>query len=271
MAVSQNGWPAYTSGTNPNLVAIEEVAGRVRAGDVATIFQHFNVRFHREVEAITEAAGQPQDDWGFAARPIRGGVATSNHASGTAEDLNATRHPLGKVGTFNATQRAALRRLLNDFGGVIRWGGDYSGRKDEMHFEINVPPGSAAVANLANLIRSHGGPGSIHGSAPAPSVPRPPAKPGIAAPPFPLRAGYYFGPRYPLSNKFSVSGYYSHRASLRQFQARLKARGWKITADGLWGDETDRIVRQFQEDQNLTVDGKVGPQTWAAAWINPIT
>ena len=280
MARSQNGWTAFTSGTDPNLVAIPEVAGRVRSGDVALIFMHFISRFHAEVEAVSEAAGQPQDDWGFAARPIRGGVATSNHASGTAIDLNATKHPLGKVNTFTASQRAALRRLLNDFGGVIRWGGDYSGRKDEMHFEINVPEGSPSVRFLGQYVIDRGGPGGIsaggNAGTPIPNVPRPPAKPGIAAPPFPLRAGYYFGPKSGPDQ--SVSGHYHRRngrpghAGLYQFQARLVARGWKkVMVDGLWGPNMDKYVPMFQEDQKLKVDSKVGPQTWAAAWINPIT
>lgn len=146
MATSQNGWPVYTSGSHPDLVAIPRIIGRVRRGDVATVFTHFVERFDREVEDVDAGA----DDWGYAYRAIRGKTAGySNHASATAIDLNATRHPLGKVNTFNASQRAAIRKILNDFQGVIRWGGDYSGRKDEMHFEINVSP-----ARLAKFVRS---------------------------------------------------------------------------------------------------------------------
>jgi hypothetical protein len=29
-----------------------------------------------------------------------------------------------------------LRALVRKYG--LRWGGDYSGRKDEMHFEVNI-------------------------------------------------------------------------------------------------------------------------------------
>lgn len=152
MATSQNGWPAYSSGTHPDLVAIPHVAGRVRRGDVATIFTYLIDRFDREVESVAEAAGQPEDDWGWAARPIRGKTTDlSNHASGTAIDLNAPRHPLGKVGTFTTRQVAALRSILAALGGVVRWGGDYSGRKDEMHFEINA--NAQRVAQVAAAIR----------------------------------------------------------------------------------------------------------------------
>src|SRR5690606_34980535 len=46
----------------------------------------------------------------------------------------------------------ALRRILDDLGGVVRWGGDYSGRKDEMHFEINA--NAARVAQVARSLAS---------------------------------------------------------------------------------------------------------------------
>lgn len=57
------------------------------------------------------------------------------------------------------------------------------------------------------------------------------------------------------------------------FQARLMERGWHdiTVADGWFGRITDKVVRQFQENKNLTVDGLVGPVTWAAFWTAPIT
>jgi hypothetical protein len=173
MATSQNGWPVYTSGSHPDLVAIPKIIGRVRKGDVATIFTYLVTRFDREVEDVDAGA----DDWGYAYRAIRGKTSGySNHASATAIDLNATRHPLGKVGTFSATQRAAIRRILNDLEGVVRWGGDYSGRKDEMHFEINAS--ASAVARVAAKIRGGSlvsNPISGGGSVTVPNVPGAPA------------------------------------------------------------------------------------------------
>jgi hypothetical protein len=60
-------------------------------------------------------------------------------------------------------------------------------------------------------------------------------------------------------------------AGVRALQARLKARGWKITVDGEFGPQTDRIVRAFQKDKGLTVDGEVDPKTWSALWTTPVT
>lgn len=173
MATSQNGWPVYTSGSHSDLVAIPKVVGRVRRGDVATIFTYLVDRFDREVEDVD--AGR--DEWGYAYRAIRGKTSGySNHASATALDLNAMQHPLGRVNTFTPAQRAALRRILNDLGGTVRWGGDYSGRKDEMHFEINAS--ASAVARVAAKIRGGSlvsNPISGGGSVTVPNVPGAPA------------------------------------------------------------------------------------------------
>ena len=108
---------------------------------------------------------------------------------------------------------------------------------------------------------------------PAPK-PQPATGSGVTAPPFPLPAGHYFGPRYPLSNTRSVSGYYSHREDLRRWQLQMEKRGWDFSqygADGLYGDETGNNAEGFQREKGLTVDRLIGPETWRAAWEAPIT
>lgn len=54
-------------------------------------------------------------------------------------------------------------------------------------------------------------------------------------------------------------------------QARLKARGWSITVDGVFGADTADVVRTFQAEKHLTVDGVAGPATWRALWTSPVT
>ena len=153
MAVtSQNGYLA----NDPSITSVYTVPGvekakfRFRTGDTAVVLCEFIRRYNLEVAPID---GPVLDDWSFAERPIRGSsTELSNHASGTAVDLNAIDHPLGHYGTFSTAELAALRRLLSFFEGVLRWGGDYTGRKDEMHVEINAD--WPAVTRVANKIRS---------------------------------------------------------------------------------------------------------------------
>lgn len=92
---------------------------------------------------------------------------------------------------------------------------------------------------------------------------------GTTAPPFPLPAGWYFGPKSGPTQ--SVSGYFSHQADLKTWQQRMKDRGWVITVDGLYGPNTQSITEQFQAQKGLAVDGLIGTNTWSAAWTTPVT
>lgn len=102
-----------------------------------------------------------------------------------------------------------------------------------------------------------------------PSSSEKPSSSASSAPKFPLPKGSYFGPK--SGPDASVSGYYSHRADLKKWQARMKKRGWSLDADGLYGPATEKVVRQFQKEKGLSVDGLIGPATWAAAWKEPVT
>ena len=50
---------------------------------------------------------------------------------------------------------------------------------------------------------------------------------------------------------------------VEQIQASLKAAGYDLQPDGIFGPVTDTAVRDFQQKNNLAVDGVVGPKTWA--------
>ncbi|MEG4234262.1 glycoside hydrolase family protein [Microcoleus sp. Pol11C3] len=48
---------------------------------------------------------------------------------------------------------------------------------------------------------------------------------------------------------------------VRQVQEALLAAGINVSADGVFGKDTDNAVRQFQQQKGLTADGVVGAQT----------
>lgn len=134
--VSQNGWPVLNE-DGTTVITAGGRRWRVAKGQVATVFKAFIARYAREVERID--AGQ-LDDWSWAVRNVRGSTTSiSNHASGTAVDVNALAHARGAEATFTREELLALHRLLDDFP-VIRWGGFFSTTVDEMHFEISCTP-----------------------------------------------------------------------------------------------------------------------------------
>jgi hypothetical protein len=58
---------------------------------------------------------------------------------------------------------------------------------------------------------------------------------------------------------------------VRSWQARMKQRGWKITVDGWYGDDSADVCEAFQREKKLGVDRKLGPKTFAAAWTAKVT
>ena len=138
MEVSSNGWPASKDPKEIDIQSFPINGTNIKIRCNATcgpILAAFASEFHKLVEPIS---GGALDDWGYAYRPVRGGTKLSNHSSGSAIDLNASKHPLGKENTFKPEQVAVIRQLCSKYN--LRWGGDYKNRKDEMHFEITSSP-----------------------------------------------------------------------------------------------------------------------------------
>lgn len=103
-------------------------------------------------------------------------------------------------------------------------------------------------------------------------------------PPFPLPSGMYYGPasgpiesvsgrgrndRVPDDVVHGPTGW--HSIGLQLAQQRLRDRGWTITADGRWGPETDSAVLRFKRRKRGWQDSRLGPETWALLWSEPVT
>lgn len=76
---------------------------------------------------------------------------------------------------------------------------------------------------------------------------------------FPLVSGWVFakdGIQYYNGLNDGYSGY------IAALQKQLNTLGYCIAQDGIFGNETDKAVKQFQEANGLEADGKVGALTW---------
>ena len=134
---SYNGWTASKDQAEIGIksYAIPGTQLKIRCAEaVAPLIVGFCKEFNELIEPLD---GGQLDDWGYAFRMTRGSdKVLSNHSSGTAVDLNATKHPLGKSNTFTKEQKNTIQLLLVKYG--LAWGGNYKKRKDEMHFEIGM-------------------------------------------------------------------------------------------------------------------------------------
>lgn len=231
MERSYNGWtaspnPADFGGLTKLVVAGEEFAPGVRKGDVATVFQYFWNQFNARVEPLLKAGWHAADDWGYSYRTNRNANNLSCHASATATDGNATRHPNGRRGTFTPEQAAEIRKICKELKNVVRWGGDFTGTPDEMHVEICG--NEAAVRVAANWVRGVLGPIPALSTAPV--------------------------------LEYDMSG-----PDVRRLQEILTTRfpayaKWSPITD-YFGVKTLEAVKEFQRRSGLVADGIVGPAT----------
>lgn len=96
--------------------------------------------------------------------------------------------------------------------------------------------------------------------------------------------GFNFGQYTPPAPPFAgqVFAYHPdapqlHAGPVAQWQQRMRDRGWIITVDGWYGEQSAKVCTAFQTQfkdapaPGLAVDGIVGPHTWAAAYTIPIT
>lgn len=188
MATSYNGWVASPDpaaigiDTNWSVLGSRPFAnggypGGVKAGSVSVIFKYLVTRLHNEVEPMMTDPSTGQIGygcWGYGYRAnVNNPSVLSCHASGTAIDYNAPRHPNGTVAPgggsgWTTAQAEKIRGIIADLGGVVRW----LWSNDPMHFEI-----IGSEAQCAAVAARLGTPGK-----PNTSTPEKPAQPVTPAP-----------------------------------------------------------------------------------------
>jgi peptidoglycan hydrolase-like protein with peptidoglycan-binding domain len=239
MPNSYNGWSAapgwsISGGQLASLVvAGEPFSPGVRAGDVHTVLQYVAEQLHRRVEPVVRADWHQADDWGYSYRAnVNNPSQLSCHASGTAIDYNATRHPNGRRGTWTSAQLAEIARIFAEVSGVVR-----NIPYDEMHFEIF---GNAAqVAAVAARLR-----GGV--------TPTNPPVSGVVYEPYKTGA---------------VPGSRTLQMGSAGDDVKFVQRWHGLEQDGYFGPQTEAKVKATQTRNGLTVDGIVGPATFAVMGI----
>jgi len=124
------GWPTDRSADMATVRAARSGAKFTVHKDIAPIIRYLIDEIERRGYLIDHGPADVDDDWSYANRPIRGRNAPSNHSFGLAIDINAQDFPLG-------SSKRLPQWIVNLFTDMqFEYGGDWSGRKDPMHFEF---------------------------------------------------------------------------------------------------------------------------------------
>lgn len=219
MTAQDRGWgPAPT----PRRAIVQlEVGGVGFPGGVHREIAPLVAALVRDLERETDEQSVDGWCWGYAPRKVRGSSTTwSNHAWGLAIDWNAPAHPMGKHNTFEPAQRQACRRVAARYG--FRWGGDYRGRPDDMHFEFMGTPADAAarVRALEGDVDDHDQAEEVDN----------------------MKRG-------------------DKSRDVAKLQVRLTQAGHPTDADGDYGPATEKAVRAFQSKHGLEVTGTASLMT----------
>lgn len=221
------------------------------------------------LDACLRAAGyltRPRDTGAFNCRRITGGSGYSMHAYGIALDINWQSNAYSsRLRTdMPRAMTNAITAIRTNSGAVVwRWGGNYTGNKDSMHFEIVCTP-----RDIAAGINAH-------------TVPGGPAK--VTRPTAPTLAP----PKVPVNGVHSTPSDKARNGPIHWLQdmlnmVRAKQHKPMIPADGKYGPSTVAAVKDFQSFVNAmadlahskaarwTVSGSAGPRTVGGLcwWVN---
>lgn len=251
MTATVNGWRVIT---RAECRVIDVPGGQVPVHPaLAVIFTDVLTQVHQHVEPLVFPG-----TWGWSEpRPVRGktGGTPTNHASGTAVDASATKHPQGvPVGkTFTPDQLEEIRGvILPRYHGLITWGGDWRGADvDGMHWELTNGATPAQVGALeATLLSMPVGPPD---PAPAPPAPAGWTGPDLRGSGINLRgeAGNN-GPRVQALQSWLLVNFPAYARD------GLAPEG----ADGWWGPHLTAVLREYAARSGVrgALGDNVGPQ-----------
>lgn len=224
---------------------------------------------HRVLDHL-DTIGRPLPSHPDTGYPVVWGMGgSSEHATGRALDFMVTADPdIGELIVEYLWDRR------NEFGLIhFIWRQHIRSTKVSPGVSRKMGDRGSSTNNHMDHVHAYFDGRAVSRGTDSPKVelPKPPKKP-VGVPKFPLRKGWYFGPQNGPNE--SVSGYHGNSGHLARWQRRMIERGWNLGehgADGRYGADTRRVVRAFQSEKGLHVDGLIGPMTWRAAWTEPVT
>lgn len=140
MATSYNGYEVIPDYGDPRLVNLE-ANGKpfaphqgILGGSVGIVMNYLANWIDTNIEPL-----DINQAWSFQPKQVTGGSGWSCHASGTAFDFNAQKHPWGADDTWTPDQISRIDAFLyNVLEGSVRWGEHYTlpTKRDGMHYEV---------------------------------------------------------------------------------------------------------------------------------------
>ncbi len=192
-------------------------------------------------------------------RKTTSGKSWSAHAWAGAVDINPETNPFTSGKLVSDMPKEFVKAFTSEGFG---WGGAWSSVKDAMHFSLAPNEGGKPTSEKFDpklqqdavtmwLGRNKG----VNREAAGPKR----KKKGSKAPPF----GGVDLDREHNARKVDEG--------VRLFQAQLVVRGWKLEPTGKFDKNTETVVRAFQREKKLFVDGVVGENTWREIWESDVT
>lgn len=131
--MTENGWPQCGADQlDRSPIPGISLVIPLQRGIPSKILKAYAADYHLFVESLYNSRGGT-DEGGWT--PTNS-VATSNHLSGSAMDLNWNDHPFRTKGTFSADQMRTLREILAFYEDTVFWAGDWDDPVDEMHHQM---------------------------------------------------------------------------------------------------------------------------------------
>lgn len=248
----------------------------VDAGNAASLYHWFNgpsggVESHFHIPKVGQVEQYRDTDYeadaNTEANPFAISVETQGYEFGVWND-----HQLAEIKALilwaNRVHGIPLKVVDRWDGSGIGFHTQFPGRWDKRgascpgpdrkrQFHEVIVPWLAEVAKGAQATKPK----------PTPAT-KPAARP--TAPAFPLPRGHWYGVE--SRDRRNHSGYHAKdRPGIKQWQAQMKKRGWRITVDGRFGPQSARVAAGLQRQVGITADGLVGIRTWTESFTAPIT